>query len=193
MARQPRRFVPRLEAFDERTLPSVTVSYSPMDGLLLVQGDNTNDVITITDTGKGEAGSVTVFDHNTPVYFSEGPVTRIQVLTYGGDDTVDYWLSSDLTTNRTVWVDLGARNDAFTAHLDRQNLAAGNNLVVQAFGRGGKDRLGLDARQVNLGDHTCLMVDFQGGRGRDAVAFNYAPDWCDPTAEVNLTSDQRVR
>jgi VCBS repeat-containing protein len=190
MARQPRRFVPRLETFDERTLPSVTVSYSPTDGLLLVRGDRASDVITITDTGKGDFGSVTVFDHGTAIYFSEGPVTRIQVLTYGGNDTVDYWLTSDLTCNRTVWVDLGARNDAFTAHLDHQNLGGACGLLVQAFGRGGKDRLALDAHQVNLGDHTSLTVDFQGGRGRDAVAFNYQPAWVDPTAEVILSSDQ---
>jgi hypothetical protein len=190
MVRPIRRFVPRLEALDERTLPSVTVSYSPMDGSLLVQGGSRSDVISITDTGKAEPGSVIVFDHGTAVYFSEGPVSRIQVLTYGGNDTVDYWLSSDLTTDRTVWVDLGARNDAFTVHMDRQNLGAGGGLVVQAFGRGGKDRLTLDARQVNLGDHARLTVDFQGGRGRDTVAFNYQPASVDPTAEVTLTSDQ---
>jgi hypothetical protein len=190
MARQPRRFVPRLEAFDERTLPSVTVSYSPIDGSLVVQGSKAGDVITITDTGKAEFGSITVFDHGTAIYFSEGPVARIRVLTYGGNDTVDYWLTSDLTCNRTLWVDLGARNDTFTAHLDEQNLSAGCGLVVQAFGRGGKDRLALDAHKVNLGDHTCLTVDFQGGRGRDTVAFNYHPAWVDPTAEVILSSDQ---
>ncbi|HKB02135.1 MAG TPA: hypothetical protein VKD90_07945 [Gemmataceae bacterium] len=190
MAQQPRRFVPRLEALDERTLPSVTVFYSPTDGLLLVRGDRASDVITITDTGKSDFGSVTVFDHGTAVYFSEGPVTRIQVLTYGGNDTVDYWLTSDLASNRSVWVDLGRRNDAFTVHMDRQNLAAGYGLMVQAFGGGGKDRLILDAQQVNIGPACSLTVDFQGGKGRDTVAFNYHPASVDPTAVVNLTSDQ---
>jgi hypothetical protein len=190
MARQPRRFVPRLEAFDERALPSVTVSYTETDGLLFIQGSAAADAITITDTGKADAGSVTVFDNGIPVYFSTGLVNRIVVVAGGGADTVDYWLSSDLTTNRTVTADLGAGNDSFTAHLDGQNLVA--NLTMQALGRGGKDHLELDARNVNLGAGTWLTVNFRGGAGKDTVAFNYTPGLVDVSAVVSLTADPRI-
>jgi hypothetical protein len=193
MAQLHRRFVPRLEALDARALPSVTVSYSALDGLLTVRGDTSNDVITITDTGKDGQGSVTVFDHGSPVYFSDLPVTRIEVFAGGGADTVDYWLSSDLTTHRTVTVDLGAGNDSFTAHLDGQNLADGTGLVLQALGRGGKDTLTLDAQEVNLGAGAHLTVDFKGGPGKDTIAFNYSPGLVDPSAVVSLTADQRIR
>lgn len=191
MGRHPRRFIPRLEAFDPRVLPSVTVSYSPTDGLLSIQGDDSADAITITDTGKADAGSVTVFDHGAPVYISEGPVTRIQVFTFGGDDTVDYWLSSDLLTNRTVTTDLGDGNDAFTAHLNGQNVGAGSDFVIQAVGVAGKDKLTLDATGVNVGAGAHLTVDFQGGRGHDGVVLNYSPGVVDPTAVISLTAEQK--
>ncbi|MBO0699808.1 MAG: hypothetical protein J2P46_15530, partial [Zavarzinella sp.] len=171
MAQQHRRFVPRLEAFDERALPSVTVSYSATDGVLTVRGDDSNDLITITDTGKDTAGSITVFDHGNPVFFSDQPVTRIEVFAGGGADTVDYWQSSDMTTNRTLAVDLGAGNDTFTAHLDGQNIADGSGLEIQALGRKGKDTLTLDANGVNLGAGAHLTVNFRGGPGKDAIAF----------------------
>ncbi|HKB03067.1 MAG TPA: hypothetical protein VKD90_12655 [Gemmataceae bacterium] len=191
MARQNRRFVPRLHAFDERVLPSVSVSYSPSDGVLLIQGTAADDVIAITDTGKGDPGSVTVFDHGTAVFTSEGPVGQIMVVTGNGADTVDYRLTSDLATNRQITVDLGAGNDKFAAHLDGQTLGA--NFLMQALGRRGSDRLTLDAQHVSVGAGTWLTVNFQGGAGSDAVKFNYLPDFVDPTGVVKFTADQRIR
>ena len=190
MARQNRRFVPHLEAFDERVLPSVSVTYSP-DGVLFIQGTAAADVIAVTDTGAGDAGSVTVFDHGVSVYVATGPVTQIMVNTGGGADTVDYRLTSDLATKRQVTVDLGAGNDVFAAHLDGHTLGA--NLLMQALGRRGSDRLTLDAQHVNVGAGTWLTVNFQGGAGSDQVKFNYLPDFVDPTAVVKLTADQRIR
>jgi hypothetical protein len=190
MARQNRRCIPQLHAFDERVLPSVSVSYTP-DGVLFIQGTAAADVIAITDTGKGDAGSVTVFDHGTAVFSSGGPVSQIMVVTAGGTDTVDYRLTSDLATKRQVTVDLGAGNDTFAAHLDGQSLGA--NLLMQALGRRGSDLLTLDAPHVNVGAGTWLTVNFQGGAGSDRVKFNYLPDFVDSTAVVKLTADQRVR
>jgi hypothetical protein len=188
MARQTRRFVPRLEAFDERALPSVTITEFP-DGTLQILGDDTANVIGIKDSGKLGAGSIVV-QADGQFYVSQGNVTRIVVYGYGGDDTVDYWLQSDLTSNRTVQVDLGAGNDAFTAHLDGQNFAAGTDFLVQALGGGGKDTLRMDAVGVNIGA-AYFTVDFEGGHGKDGVLFNYSPASLDPAAVVNLTSDQR--
>jgi hypothetical protein len=191
MSRQTRRFVPRLEAFGERTLPSVTISEFS-DGTLQILGDAAANHITIQDTGKDEAGSVTV-EADGQLYVSRGVVTRIKVLTYGGADTVDYWLVSDLTTNHTVSVDLGMRNDTFTAHLDGQNLAAGASLNIQAFGRGGADRLDLEARGVTIGAGSHLAVDLQGGHGKDAVVMNCNPAFCDPTGLITLATDEKRR
>jgi len=191
MARQTRRFVPRLEAFDERALPSVTITEFP-DGTLQILGDDTANVISIQDTGKPGAGSVVV-QADGQFYVSQGNVCRIQVFTYGADDKVDYWLASDLTSNRTVSVDLGLGNDVFTAHLDGQNFAAGTDFLVQAAGGGGKDTLRLDAPAVNLGAGAHFTVDFEGGHGKDGVVFNYSPGLVDPSAVVTLVADQKIR
>ncbi|HKB03145.1 MAG TPA: hypothetical protein VKD90_13045 [Gemmataceae bacterium] len=191
MAKPFRRFVPRLETFDERVLPSVTTHYTAADGVLVVKGDATADVIAITDTGKGDAGAVTVFDHGVAVFTSPGLVTQIMVVTYGGADVLDYRLTGDLTTTRAVTADLGAGNDSFTANLDGQTLAA--NLRIQALGRAGKDTLTLNANNVTVGAGTWLTVNLRGGMGSDAVKFNYTPNLVDPTAVVSLTADQKIR
>ena len=112
MSRQPRRFVPRLEAFDERVLPAVTVLPLTADGTLTILGDEADNVITISDSGKDPASLI--IEGDGQLFFVDGTVTRIQVFTFGGDDTVDYWLASDLTANRTVHVDLGQGNDSTT-------------------------------------------------------------------------------
>jgi hypothetical protein len=191
MARQPRRFVPRLEAFDERVLPAVTVLPLTADGTLTILGDDADDVITVSDTGKNPASLIVEADGQ--FYFVDGFVTRVQVFTAGGDDTVVYRLSSDLASHRTVRVDLGAGDDSFSADVGGQNFAAGTDFLVQALGGRGKDRLTLKAGGVDLGARTHFTVDFQGGGGKDAIAFNYAPALIDPTALVSLTADQKVR
>jgi hypothetical protein len=197
MARQPRRFVPRLEAFDDRTLPSVTVMPLTADGTLTILGDDATNVISISDTGK-DPGSLIV-EADGQFHFIDGFVNRIQVFTFDGDDTVVYQLSSDLASHRTVQVDLGLGNDSFTANLSNPNplitqtLADGTDFLIQAFGGGGKDTLTLNAVGVNVGAGANLTVDFQGGRGRDGVTFNYAPASEGDLAVVTLNADQRIR
>jgi hypothetical protein len=191
MAWQPRRYVPRLEAFDERVLPTVTVMPLTADGTLTILGDDADNVITISDTGKNPASLIVEGDGQ--LFFVDGFVSRIQVFTFRGDDTVEYQLSSDLASHRTVQVDLGLGNDSFTANLDGQNFAAGTDFLIQALGGGGKDRLTLNAVGVNLGAGAHFTVDFQGGHGKDGIVFNYSPALVDPTAVVSLTADQKIR
>jgi hypothetical protein len=191
MGRQLRRFVPRLEAFDDRTLPSVTVLPLTADGTLTILGDDAANVITISDTGKDPASVIVEADGQ--FHFVDGLVTRVQVFTYGGDDTVVYQLSSDLTSHRTVQVDLGLGNDSFTANLDNQTLGAGTDFLVQVVGGGGKDTLTLNAAGVNVGAGAHLTADYQGGRGHDGVTFNYAPASVGDGAAAWLTADQRLR
>ena len=196
MARQSRRFVPRLEAFDDRIVPSVSQPILLPDGTLQIRGDDTENVILISDTGKSPASVTVQGDGQT--WFIDGVVTRIQVFTFGGNDRVVYSLSSDLASNRTVFVDLGLGNDSFTANLSdpiplNQTLGDGTDLVIQALGGGGKDTLTLNAVDVNVGINTHLTVDFQGGRGHDGVTFNYSPASVGDGAMVFLNADQRIR
>jgi hypothetical protein len=185
------RFVPRLEAFDDRIVPTVQVLPLTADGTLTILGDDAANVITISDTGKDPASLIIEADGQ--FYFVDGFVSRIQVFTADGEDTVEYRLASDLTSHRTVSVDLGLGNDSFTANLDGQTVAAGTDLVIQAVGGGGKDTLTLNASGVNIGAGAHLTADFQGGRGHDGVTFNYTPGVVDESAVVSLTADQRIR
>ncbi|HKB05239.1 MAG TPA: hypothetical protein VKD90_23645 [Gemmataceae bacterium] len=190
MARQPRRFVPRLEAFDERTLPSVTVQPLTPDGTLTILGDETANEITISDTGKNPASVIVVGDGQ--IFIVDGFVSRIQVFTFGGDDVVNYQLASDLASDRTVTVDLGLGNDSFTADLNGQTFGAGRDFLVQALGGGGKDTLTLNAVGVNIGAGTHFTIDFRGGRGRDGITFNYDPASVGELAVVILNADQKI-
>jgi hypothetical protein len=190
MARQSRRFVPRLEAFDERTLPSVTVQPLTADGTLTILGDDTANVITISDTGKNPASLIIVGDGE--FFFVDGFVSRIQVFTFGGDDVVEYQLASDLASHRTVSVDLGLGNDSFTANLDGQSFAAGTDFLVQVLGGGGKDNITLNAVGVNIGAGAHFTIDFHGGRGRDGITFNYTPASVGDLAVVILNADQKI-
>jgi hypothetical protein len=186
MARTSARFIPRLEAFDERSLPSV--AFTEGAGTLLIVGDNTPNQITILDDGTGLAGAVIV-QADGETYISREPVTNIVVETKGGTDTVDYWLQGTLLTDRLVSVDLGRRADTFTAHLNDQTVDGGVRLVIGAFGRGGADRLTLDAVGINVGALGHFGADFQGGAGKDVVTFNYVPGLVDGT--VSLMTDEQ--
>jgi hypothetical protein len=186
MPRATARFVPRLEAFDDRSLPSVTITESA--GTLLIVGNAAPDQVTILDDGTGLPGSVVV-QADGQTYVSREPVRNILVETRGGADTVDYWLGGTLVANRTVSVDLGRRADTFTAHVDGLTVPAGVELVIGAFGRGGADRLHLDAVGVNVGAGGLLAADFQGGAGKDAITFNFVPGQVD--GSVSLLTDER--
>src|SRR6476620_5170107 len=91
MAKPARRFVPRLEALDDRCLPSVTAVQS--GDTLQILGDGKANVVTIQDnvvidSVTGEMGVVVTGDGRTWTFGSS--VARVQVFTYGGKDSVSY-------------------------------------------------------------------------------------------------------
>src|SRR6188474_2195941 len=97
-----RRFVPRLVALDERTLPAVTYSLEVFADdfvILHVTGDAGANEITITDTGT--ASGITVVGDGVP-YIATTPITHIMVDTLEGDDTVTYNLTAPLSVFRLV-------------------------------------------------------------------------------------------
>jgi hypothetical protein len=175
MARDFRRFIPALEAFDDRVLPTVTFAevLDPASSTytLRIVGDEGPNQISISDDGTGFAGAVVV-QGDGQLYFSENPISNIEVVTAGGVDTVDYWLVADLSFSRTVTVDLGAKIDTFTAHLNDRTINADTKLAISAFGQGGNDHFNLDAQNVTVGARAELAIDFQGGHGREFFNLN---------------------
>jgi len=187
MSAKFRRFVPRLEALDDRSLPSVTVTQ--FGTILLIQGDNAADTVAIMDNGQASGVSVQYNENNVDkTYFATAPVTSIVVDTLGGTDTVDYWLTGTLLQDRSVSANLGGRADTFAAHLSNQTITFGTTLFISAHGDGGGDRLTLDAYNLSTELDSQVNVDFSGGRGKDTITMNYTQGDIS-LGMVNLFSD----
>jgi hypothetical protein len=185
MVRNARRFIPRLEAFDDRSLPSVTAS----GGDLFILGDDTANTVVIMDDG---AGNVEVTMDGQDYVFADplNPITSITIQTFGGVDTVDYTLTGDLVGKQTVVADLGNRADSFTAHLSDRTLAPDSRLIIQSFGDGGGDHLTLDAQNVSVAAGASLEVDFIGGKAKDSITIDYTPGPIND-GTVTINTDRR--
>lgn len=187
MSRPTRRFVPRLEAFDERCLPSVTAIIVPNSNILQITGDANANTITITDDGT--ASGVTVVGDGQTFTFT-GQIDAIIVDAQGGDDVVTYNLTATLASSRNIDVHLGTGNDSFTANMDNQGLAASKSLDISAYGEGGADTLVLNARNFSTDTGSILNIDYVGGAGKDGIQFNYSPGALD-LGSIILQKDQK--
>lgn len=186
MARPRNRFVPRLEAFDDRCLPSVS-AFMVGTGILQIVGDAAANTVEIRDSGA--AGGITVIGDGVTSQFSV-PISAIIVDTGDGNDIVSYNLLGPLSGLRSIVVELGRGNDSFTGNLTGQTLTQGANLDLSVYGRGGKDTLVLNARDVSTEQGSILNVYYAGGAGKDTVTFDYSAG---PVAlgTVILDKDQR--
>jgi hypothetical protein len=188
MARNCRLFIPRLESFDERSLPSVTIIESGGD--LQILGDDTGNNIVIRDDGTANPGNVIVVaDGQT--YQTVGAVDFIVIQTGRGVDNVDYTMTGALTGNRTVIADLGARADTFTANVSGSTVAPDGKFIIQAFGDGGGDHITVEADTVNVGANALFEVDLVGGKAKDMLTANFVPGDVDPTATVTINVQQK--
>jgi hypothetical protein len=188
MARTHRRFIPRLESFDERSLPSVTIIESGGDLQLI--GDDAGNSITIQDDGTANPGNVIVVADGV-TYQSTGAIDFIVIQTGRGVDIVDYTMTGVLVGSRTVIADLGARADTFTAHVSGATVGPDSRFIIQAFGDGGGDHLTVDADTVNVGANALFEVDLVGGKAKDTLTANYVPGIIDPTANVTINLQDR--
>ena len=166
---RPRRFVPTLESLDQRTMPSVAVPpVVDADGILQIRGDQQANTILITDNG---TTAVVVQDGET--FDIADAFMGIRVVTGGGADDVDYVLTGDLSSVRTVDVFLGNNNDSFDADL-QGNLLAGGSLIIVARGGNGHDHLGVDATNVDIATGASLVAVLEGGNGKDDLSIDYS-------------------
>jgi hypothetical protein len=107
-------FVPRLEALENRWVPSASISFN--HGVLTINDNTAAAMIKVTDDG---AGGITVTDANissTPITHSE--VKKIEIDS-GADDTINYKLTGALTTARTLELNLGAGGDKVNLDLSK--------------------------------------------------------------------------
>jgi hypothetical protein len=187
MSIKPRRYVPRLEALDDRSLPSVSALIVPGSTILEIDGDNTVNTITIRDSG--QSGGVTVVADGQTFQFDDA-ITAIVVNTFDGNDVVQYDLMGTLAGLRSIDVELGRGTDTFTANLTNQTLGPTSYLALSAYGRGGGDTLVLNAQGVSVDPTSTLNVYFAGSAGKDTIAFNCSPDLLS-LPNVFLQKDQR--
>jgi hypothetical protein len=114
----PKRFIPRVDGLEDRSLLSVSLSFSRPGSLVIRAASNQSHAVTILDNN----GSVTVAADG--VLF--GPLAGITSITYEGgnrDDHVLYVLarngsSGPITGRHNLVADLGSGNDVFTGLIE---------------------------------------------------------------------------
>lgn len=186
MGFRARRFAPRLQPLDDRSLPSV--SFDLQGTILTVTGDAGANAISISDAGTAD-GVIVSGDGSS--FQATGPITAIVVNTLGGDDTVYYDLTGPLAVTRLVSVDLGRGADTFIANLNGQTVSgSGTNLGISAYGGGGGDTLVLNAVGATVAPEAMLSADFHGEGGKDAISFDYSFGFLD-LGNVIFTKDQK--
>lgn len=183
---RPRRFVPELEALEDRQLLS---GYSVHGEVLRITGSNAADTVAITDNGTGSAGDIR-FSLNGSTTTISDYISLIKVDTGGGNDTVTYTLTGDLNlqafgSGRHVWVDLGTGDDTFwgqahhdllSSDRDYGHFVAETLLDISVAGCKGKDTLSMSAygnTGIKIHRNAMLNVLLDGGKGdHDLVTTN---------------------
>lgn len=166
-----------LERMDERDVPACIVGLGAPD-TLVVTGNAASDTVIINDNGAGViTGSATGWGA-----FTFSGIKQIQVNTWAGNDHVVYNLTRNLgaTQQRTVSVQLGAGNDAFTANLFNPRNGVGSDLLeasrltISAAGGEGNDSLRVNAlHDVDVTISAALNVNLLGESGHDAISADY--------------------
>jgi Ca2+-binding RTX toxin-like protein len=154
--KNPNRFVPALDALDERILPAVTAAFNPAAGTLVVVGDALNNMITISRNAAGTIlvnGGGVVVQGGTPTVAN---TTLIRAFGLDGNDTI----TLDETHGALPAANLfgGNGNDILT----------GGSGADQLFGQAGNDTLNGKGGDDLLsgGDGNDVLI---GGAGNDQV------------------------
>jgi Ca2+-binding RTX toxin-like protein len=164
----PNRFVPALDALDERILPAITAAFNPAAGTLVVVGDQLDNTITIS---RNAAGMILV--NNGAIAIQGGTATvanttLIRVFGLDGNDTITLNEANGALPAANLFG--GNGNDILTGGSGNDQLfgQAGNDTL---FGKGGNDLLsggdGNDVLTGGTGDDQVL-----GDAGNDQLIWN---------------------
>jgi hypothetical protein len=171
-ASRPARFVPRVEALEDRRVP--TCNFIVQGSTLLVQAPVTrsqpNNNIVISDNGSGGANNVVGFCKQP--FFPNVAISRIELNAGGGNDRVTYNLIGDLVTSRVLDANLGNGSNTFQAVL-RRNILSGGSLSLNVQGGSGTDHLSAVVIG-SLAANTQLRVSFNGLGGDNVLDVAFA-------------------
>jgi hypothetical protein len=160
-----------VETLEDRCCPTVSVGIT--GSTLWVLGDNAANTVSIRDDGQG--GIAASIDGQTG---TGSGITRVVILTRGGDDTVNYQLTGNLHTPEALQLDLGNGHDQAT--LDYSPGVSSGDLRVDIWGGAGGDQV-----TARFGDITSTVLRFNAHLGRGDNTF-------DATLAGNVFGDARV-
>jgi hypothetical protein len=169
--RRAARFVPQLEALEDRNCPSFI---GVRGNTLLIIGDPTADTVSITDSGNGTITGTIDGQSATGT-----TINHVVVHTRGGDDTLTYTLTNPLTSPLHLQIDMGNGKDSATL-----NFSPGiTNTRLKVDFTGGK---GNDTLTTMFGAITNSTVNFRSNLGKGDDTF-------DNTLLGNIVGDSAVR
>jgi hypothetical protein len=168
------RFLPRLEALEDRSLLSCTVSVN--SGILTITGDSGPNKVTITDKGTGAPGNIMVVCDSVPTNVMPA-IKGIKVLTLDGIDSVRYQLAGNLQAGvaQNVLVNLGSGNDNFVSFFSAPGgLLNNSSLGLNVKGGAGQDTLHVRyTTDVDIRSGATLSVNLDGGEDADSIFLGY--------------------
>lgn len=132
-------------------------------GVLVIAGDNTANMLDIVDDGSGNVSVVS----DCGVASNFAGVKGIQVRTRGGVDDVHYRLTGNLTTARTVSIDLGAGNDQFD--FSATGIQLSKSLALRVLGKGGLDQISAAVDALLADPDTDFSTVLSGDNGQDRI------------------------
>ncbi|HMC66303.1 MAG TPA: hypothetical protein VKI65_15305, partial [Gemmataceae bacterium] len=160
------RFVPRLEALEDRSCPSCTTNL--VGNTLTVLGDQAANTIQLTDDGTGTI-KITC-DGGAEESFAG--VTNIVLRSGASGDTVTYELTGDRSGELNLDIALQQGADQFNANLNA-SLLAGAKLDITVNAGNGADTLNLTATNANVAAGAELGVTLNGNNAKDQTTFDF--------------------
>jgi hypothetical protein len=186
------RFIPKLEALEERCCPS-TVSLNSQTHLLTLTGDSSNSTIVVRDDGRGDVQVYGLAGATAAHPRKYTGVTAIEMDSKTGNDHVDYALTAALTKSEKLTLNLGKGADQVKLDFTKGVSAASLGISINGAGGGGQNVTALFGAITNtnlqlaahLGDgwnhFTALLngnltgsakadVNVVGGKGTDGIS-----------------------
>jgi hypothetical protein len=166
---QKGRFVPRLEALEDRLTPAANFVVSGTSLLIFAPTtrNSPGDAITITDNGGTGTNNVTAFSQGS--FIPNVPINDVEVFCGRGNDKVVYNLTGPLSGGRNISVSLGNGNNRFVGTL-RRDILSGAALGISVFGGAGANRVILN--QIgSLQAGSSLQFNTQLGNGGNTVTY----------------------
>jgi hypothetical protein len=168
--RAPHRFVPALEAFEDRLVPA---SVLLNNGVLNIVGSAGVDSIFITDNGDGEVIVLSSDPNGNLVRNGAARVDSIVVTTKGGKDNVSYDQTGDRKRSMDLQVNLGSEADGFNGDLHGDILNF-RMMQIKVDGGSGRDVMGLHAdNDVDVQGLALLKMELNGGDDNDTILALY--------------------